>query len=147
MTTVKEHSQVYGTSLTATKTKVSVEAKLDSGTIVWTVDSKPPHNAKLDLPNKSGAYEIVFDLDDDTRGRDLRFDCSYPFWVSENVPCPPPRGLHTDQIEVLACSQHSLTIIDRNDGPARNLRYQLNFRDGRGAREQVDPEIINGGSV
>lgn len=106
----------------------------------------PPEQSKapIDLPAKSGAHEIVFHLLA-TEGLDIRFDPNDPIWVEEGTNCPPSPGIHTDQIKVDSCTHNLLRILDRNDGPARTLTYQLNFV---GADAQpLDPEIRNGGTM
>ena len=129
------------------KTKdVKVRANLGSGGIEWDIDGVRPNASQVDFKRKSGAHEVEFEFDDKTRSG-LRFDCSSPFWVDENTSgsCPPP-GLHTDQIEVMSCKPDKLTVVNRNEGFARMLHYQLNFVDGAGHRIHVDPEFKNGGS-
>ena len=128
------------------KKNVSVTATLGTDGVEWDIDGYEPKKSQIPFPNKSGPCEVDFDFDDRTKSA-LRFDCSSPLWINENTAgaCPPP-GVDTDQIEVLECSPDKLTIVNKNDGCARILHYQLNFVDPAGHRIHVDPEFKNGGS-
>lgn len=126
--------------------KVKVRASLIGGSIDWEVDGIKARDAKLKLHKGSGAHELDFRLDDDT-GLGLAFDTNDPIWVGENIPCPPPRGINSDQISVSACSSANLLTVDENSGRARELRYQLNFVTADGRQEMCDPIIENGGTT
>jgi hypothetical protein len=125
---------------------VKVTATLGAAGIEWDIDGAKPNASCTDFKRKSGSHKVEFKFDDKTEGG-LRFDCSSPIWVNENTSgsCPPP-GVHTDQIEVISCDPDELTILNKNEGVARTLHYQLNFVDGAGHRIHVDPEFKNGGS-
>ena len=131
--------------MTTAKT-VKVEADIVAGVLKWKVDSQAPKDAKLYLPPKSGDAEIEFGLHDNAK-QGLRFDCSNPFWVDEDLVAAqcPGTGIKTDQIEVIECKPASLKITDKNDKHARTLNYRLNFKDSAGIPHDVDPEIKNGG--
>lgn len=126
--------------------KVKVRASIIGSSIDWEIDGKKAKEAKLKLAKDSGAHELDFQLDDDTN-LGLRFDTSDPIWVGENCPCPPPRGINSDQISVTDCTGKSLTMLNQNSGDAREIRYQLNFIGSDGGREMCDPIIENGGGT
>jgi len=124
---------------------VHLKARRENGRIEWDVDFKsPPDNGKvmIDLPNKSGAHDIVFHLVP-TQGLNISFNTCDPIWVDENAQCPPPPGINSDQIGVEDCKDRKLTIRDANSGPGRDLTYQLNFV----GVDPCDPVIRNGGNV
>lgn len=123
------------------------KAKREGKGVAWDLGfQNPPEQSKarVDLPKKSGAHEIVFHLVA-TQGLDIRFDTADPIWVCETGQCPPPKGINTDQITILSCVANLLRIRDSNDGPERILTYQLNFV-GEDA-SPLDPEIKNGGTM
>jgi hypothetical protein len=129
-----------------TKHDIEVKAIANGGTIDWEVDGKKPHKSELKFDRDSGAHEIKFDLDRDRvlKDRGLRFNCTNPIFVHDDVSRCPTSGVD-EQIEVLDCSRDSLTIYDKNFGSPKLLRYQLNFVEDDGASSVCDPIIDNGG--
>jgi len=101
-------------------------------------------HARLHLEKDSGQHAINFQLHDQT-GRDLRFDPNDPIWIGEDCPCPPRRGINSDQMSVTGLSSRSLETVNSNSGRGRDLRYQLNFVDGQGMPSNCDPVIRNDG--
>ena len=126
---------------------VKVKATLVADNVEWTIDGKKPKQSVLTVAPKSGAVKMDFKLNDHS-GRDLRFDTSDPIWIleTEQDMCPGP-GSTSDQISVAECDNKRLSIVNANSGAARTLHYQLNFVDGDGAPEVVDPIIKNGGNT
>lgn len=124
---------------------VKVKAEPAGGGIEWTIDGKKPKDSVHSFGHKTGAQTLNFHLDDRT-GLGLKFD-EDPIWVheSDGHQCPPA-GIDTDQLKVSSVAPGKLSIHNRNDGPARTLHYQLNFVDGSGAAQRVDPVIKNGGT-
>lgn len=125
---------------------IEVKAGANGNSVDWELDGKKPDESKLKLERDSGGHEITFDLDPDhvLKGRGLRFNCAYPIFVHDNVATCPSSGVD-GQIEVLECSRGSLTIFDKNSGPEKMLRYQLNFVEDGGKVQVCDPIIENGG--
>lgn len=122
---------------------IHVKARPEAGGIEWDVDFKgPPDRGKvtIDLPAESGGHDIVFHLVA-TQGLDISFNESDPIWVSEGQQCPPSSGINSTQISVSEIKDKKLTIHDKNNGPAVNLVYQLNFVGA----PPCDPVIRNGG--
>lgn len=114
-------------------------------TVDWKLGfQNPPEQSKarVDLPAKSGPHEIIVHLVA-TQGLDIDFDTTDPIWVTESGQCPPPNGVNSDQIIVASCTRNLLRFVDKNDGPARTLTYQLNFTGA----PALDPEIRNGGTI
>lgn len=127
-----------------TSTKIKVRASLDdSGTIEFEVDGVKAKDARLKVGKDTGPLSIDFELHDQT-GEELRFDAD-PLWAGENSPCPPPQGVNTNQLTVTKQSAGTLSIINQNSGPAREIRYQLNFLAADGSAAPCDPIIDNGG--
>jgi hypothetical protein len=112
--------------------------------IDWDIDGKKPHESKIDFDKGSGPHKIKFRLDDRT-SRDLRFDAANPIWDHKSEAECPPAGSNSDQIEIIDCTDTQLTVVNKNSGEACTLHYQLNFRDGVGSAEPVDPIFKNGG--
>lgn len=115
----------------------------------WDVsDSPSPRGRKkpIVLADESGDHEIRFHLKVQG-GSGWQFKTSDPIWTADNVRCGTLNGLDSDQISVVDCKPHLLTISDKNDGDARLVRYQLNFTDNAGgsAPPACDPAILNGG--
>lgn len=129
------------------KRKVKIEAIRDaSGAIDFEVDGTKANASRIKFEKDSGPHTIEFQLKDRT-GSGLEFDLSDPIWVGEDCPCPPPRGIASDQLSVDRCSADKLSARNANEGRARELRYQLNFRDASGGRQECDPVITNGGGT
>jgi hypothetical protein len=121
-----------------------VAASNDAGGIEFEVDGMKAEHARLHLEKDSGQHAINFQLHDQT-GRDLRFDPNDPIWIGEDCPCPPARGINSDQMNVTDLSSRSLETVNSNSGRGRDLRYQLNFIDGQGMPSNCDPVIRNDG--
>ena len=127
--------------------KVKISAHDDgAGGIEFEVDGIKPHKARLSLEKDSGTHLIEFELHDQS-DRGLKFDSLDPLWVDEDCPCPPAKGLNSDQVELGDCSSDSLKLLNGNWGRQRELRYQLNFVAADGARSICDPVIVNGGGI
>jgi len=119
---------------------VKIDADDSGGSVRFSIDK-----AKISLAKMSGPHEVRFKLDDKTKNGPAVFDQSDPIFYSENEACPKS-GHDSNQISVDSCSDRILVITDTNDGPARTIGYQLNFLYA-GAPAELDPIIINGGSV
>ena len=129
------------------KRKIKITAADDgNGAIDFDVDGHKPHKARLNLDKDSGKHEIEFELHDHS-GHGLKFDADDPIWIDEDCPCPPAKGLNSDQVEVGDCERHSLKLVNGNWGRERELRYQLNFVAEDGSRSICDPVIKNGGGI
>jgi len=115
-----------------------------AGEIEFDVDGTKPQQSRIALAKDSGIHKIHFQLKDQT-GRDLQFDQGDPMWVGEDCDCPPPSGMNSDQLQVTDCSGPKLSTVNKKDGRARELRYQLNFIASDGSRFVCDPVIVNGG--
>jgi len=117
-----------------------------TGPIDWKIDGKKAKDSSIFFAKGSGPQTVKFKLDD-TTGRDLRFDSSSPFWahINEAGQCPP-EGAMNNQTDVVKCTDKELTISNANSGNPCTIRYQLNFVDGSGNREPVDPDFKNGGT-
>ena len=127
-----------------TSTKVKVRASLDaSGAIEFEVDGVKAKDARLKVGKGTGPLSIDFELHDQT-GQGLRFGAD-PLWAAESSPCPPPRGLNTNQLTVTNQSAGTLSITNQNSGASREIRYQLNFLAADGSQAPCDPIIDNGG--
>lgn len=100
----------------------------------------------VDLPKGSGPWKFKIRLENDT-GLKLSYNDARPIDVGESCGCPPPEGIHSDQIcDVNLKSNDMLEFTDRNDGGPVDLRYQLNFVDGnKQPVDSLDPIIRNGG--
>jgi hypothetical protein len=126
---------------------VKVRAILnDAGGIEFEVDGVKAKHARLKLDKDSGAHTIDFKLQDHS-GRGVQFDTVNPIHVGENVPCPPPQGINSDQFGVTSCDAERLSTVNQNSGAARELRYQLNFVAADGSQLDCDPIIDNGGGT
>ena len=130
-----------------TRHTIEVKAVANGHSIDWEVDRKKPEQARLKLDRNSGGHEITFDLDPDQalKNRGLRFQCAAPIFVHDEVATCPNSGVDK-QIDVLECSRGTLKIFDKNTGPEKLLRYQLNFVESNGGAQVCDPIIENGGS-
>lgn len=129
------------------KNKVIVRASDDgSGGIAFDVDGVKAEHARLRLDKDSGEHELTFELHDHSN-RALAFDASDPIWVGEDCVCPPPKGIHSDQILGVTASGKSLELTNTNSGEPRELRYQLNFIAADGSPWACDPIIENGGGI
>ena len=114
------------------------------GGIDWDIDGKKPHESKIHFAPGTGPHTVKFKLQDSS-GRDLRFDPSNPIWDHVSETECPANGAKSGQIEVVNCQDKMLTIRNRNSGDPCTLHYQLNFVDGGGSAEPVDPIFHNGG--
>ena len=126
--------------------EVQVTAKGGSnGPIDWEIDGQKPKQSSIEFPHRTGPHTIHFKLDDQT-GRDLQFHSTEAFWADKNDEkrCPP-RGGTTEQTRVVASGSDRLTVLNHNKGEPCTICYQLNFVDGDGRSEEVDPEFKNGG--
>ena len=73
-----------------------------------------------------------------------------PEWIYEGNDCPPPKGVDSKQIpeQHIECDASVLSFVDKNNGKARTLTYQLNFEDSKGRPvTPLDPQIKNGGGT
>ena len=110
----------------------------------WSLGAQnPPQSGKaiVDVPKGDPGREIVIHLVP-THGLDIQFDTSDPLWATETGQCPPPRGIDTDQLEVVSCTDRKLTLFDSNSRKCV-ITYQMNFVGAA----PFDPEIRNGGRV
>jgi hypothetical protein len=123
--------------------KVTANGEAGAG-IDWDIDGKKPHESKIHFGKGTGAHTVKFKLHD-ASGRDLRFDTANPIWDHVSETDCPPKGAKSGQIEVVDCDDRRLTIRNKNSGNACTLHYQLNFVDGGGSAEPVDPIFHNGG--
>ena len=126
---------------------VKVEAKSGSGgDIDWEIDGTKAKDSKINFKKDDVDVVVKFKLDDDT-DRGLRFNQQSPIWVHENEQgqCPPI-GASNEQIEVLSCDDHTLSLINKN-AKESTLRYQLNFVDEGNNAQPCDPEFKNGGKT
>ena len=123
--------------------KVTASGGQGSG-LDWDIDGKKPHESSIKFEKDTGPHEVKFKLKDSS-GRDLRFDPAGPIWSHKHETDCPPHGAESDQIEIVKCTDKELTITNKNSGDACTLHYQLNFVDGRGGAEPVDPVFKNGG--
>jgi hypothetical protein len=127
--------------------KVKVRAtETPAGDIEFDIDGVKASQSRINLRKDGGAHAINFALKDST-GKGLQFDTRDPIWVGEDCPCPPPRGINSDQLRVTDCEPKRLSTVDQNCGRARDLRYQLNFTTADGSRATCDPVIKNGGGT
>lgn len=126
---------------------IKVKASVDQGgDIDFELNGVKAEQFHLKLPKDSGAHALEFELKDHTK-RGLEFDQGDPIWVGEDCPCPPPSGVNSDQLNVHSCTADRLTAHNANEGRARDLRYQLNFKAADGSRTNCDPVITNGGGT
>jgi hypothetical protein len=117
----------------------------------WCVDDSPaPRPKKKTRPvvvePASGPHDIVFELRP-PRNLDWKFD-SPPISATDNVGCPPPDGLSSNQLvnPRLDGKKQVLTVTDLNNDEARLIRYKLHFLNEKGDPLPVcDPVILNGG--
>jgi len=114
-----------------------------AGGIDWDLDGKKPHQSQIDFPKGTGARDVAFKLFDRT-GRNLRFDSAAPIWDHVHDTDCPPSGAASGQIDIVDCSDKQLSVNNKNSA-ACTLHYQLNFVDGNGQAEAVDPMFKNGG--
>ena len=124
--------------------EVTFTASIANGAVAWEVNGAPAKEHRTRIPPGSKPQKIRFIIDDNS-GRSLRFDCGFPFQISEQAGCPPPEEIASNQVEVLSCQPKRLVIRDRNTGDRRDLHYQLNVVDKHGNRAPCDPIIENGG--
>ena len=126
---------------------VKVTATADQfGVVDFDIDGVKAKQARMKLAKDSGAQAIDFELRDQT-GKGLQFDTNDPIWVGEDCPCPPQRGINSDQITIGGASASRLSTVNSNSGRARELRYQLNFLTNDGSALNCDPVIENGGGI
>ena len=123
---------------------VEFTARKEGDEVVWDdPDGNPAKHHRTHVPKGHPPHHIDFTFKDKT-GLGLRFDESDPFHVWENDGCPPP-GIATDQIDVVHSDPGKVRILNRNSGPQRTLRYQLNVVAKDGQRWPCDPIIDNDG--
>ena len=117
-----------------------------SGPIDWEIDGKKAKDSSIFFEKGSGPHTVKFKLDDKT-GRDLRFDDGSPFWahINEAGECPPKDATNS-QTGVVKCTDKELTVSNANSGNPCTIRSQLNFVDGAGNPQSVDPDFKNGGT-
>ena len=115
---------------------------------IWRLDDCDPpkkDRIKLDFPQHAGPQDIIITLVDRS-GKYLKF-AKNPLSVSEDGTCPPPDGIHSDQIRDVNREDSKLTFTDLNQGKQRTLIYKLDFVDRKGNPvAPLDPEIKNGGN-
>ena len=103
-------------------------------------------NGKVDLsitPNPinvpPGNHDIVFALVSET-STPTTFDTEDPIYYASGHGCPSS-GKNCPQLDVVSCTDDTLTVGDNNDAP-NTIGYQLNFLTGS-KKEHLDPIIIN----
>lgn len=125
--------------------KVKIRAAVDAnGAVEFDLDGMKAEHHRLKLGKDEGPHSINFELQDHS-GKELSFDTANPIWAGENCPCPPPQGLNSQQLSVDGCDPQTLTLVNKNSGAPREIRYQLNFIAADGSIARCDPIIDNGG--
>lgn len=129
--------------------RVWVRARDVGGQIEFDVDDNnnpPPGKKKPFLFGPgTGQHEIVFHLIDN--GVQIEFNQQDPIWTEDNVNCGNLTGRNSGQIFPTDARANRLTVLNMNDGPARLVRYQLNFLYSvdNSPAPACDPAILNGG--
>ena len=101
--------------------------------------SGPQSYPKVDLPAKSGAHLLVFNIDSDT----VKFSPTAPFWVRKDAK-PDASNNTSAQFPLYKIQNEGkqLIVAACND-IAGEFQYQLNV----GAHDPLDPVILNGGGI
>jgi hypothetical protein len=121
----------------------------------WAVNGGQEQDPPIDLPNKSGSWNIDLQLHDFT-GLGLEFDSSNPddvMWVHKGTGCPGGKG-SGGQMNFKSVGRSGpnpndpldlLKVNDDNQGAACDLHFMLHFKAGQ-KKYQYDPIIRNGGT-
>jgi hypothetical protein len=86
-----------------------------------------------------GQHQIVIGLNSQTNEATV-FDADDPVYYANGHGCPNS-GKNCDQLNVVSCTDTTLTLGDNNNAP-NTIGYQLNFRTGN-KPQHLDPIIIN----
>jgi hypothetical protein len=123
---------------------VEFTARMEGDKVAWDgPDGNPAKHHRVHVPKGHPPHHIDFTFKDKT-GLGLKFEDGDPFHVWEGDGCPPA-GIATDQIDVVDSHPNKIRILNRNSGPPRSLRYQLNVIGKDGAKWPCDPIIDNDG--
>lgn len=110
----------------------TVTADDEGSKVALSVDPNP-----IQVP--PGNHDIVFALISNT-STPTTFDTEDPIFYANGHGCPSS-GRNCDQLNVVSCTDNSLTVGDNNNAP-NTIGYQLNFITGN-KKERLDPIIIN----
>lgn len=110
----------------------TVTADDEGSKVALSVDPNP-----IQVP--PGNHDIVFALVSNT-STPTTFDTEDPIFYANGHGCPSS-GRNCDQLNVVSCTDNSLTVGDNNNAP-NTIGYQLNFITGN-KKEHLDPIIIN----
>lgn len=125
---------------------------------IWQIDNGPWYSGPILLANRSGDYDVDFDLDDRT-GLQLEFmpNADEAIWI--NSACCPFQGSGNDDKQQIrdktVASRRQLKLKNDNSGEPCVLHYRLRFNgaawnsaNGNNyvAPYGIDPEFRNGGS-
>lgn len=111
----------------------TVTATDENGKVQFTIDKNP-----INVPR--GQHQIVFALDDQTTNGPAKFNTADPVYYAVGNNCPSS-GKNCGQLDVISCSDSTLTVADGNDA-TNTIGYRLNFYY-QNQKKDLDPIIVN----
>lgn len=123
----------------------------------WAANGSQPQDPPIDLPSKSGSWDIDLQLHDFT-GLGLEFESSNPddvMWVHKGSGCPTGKGNGGGQVKFKSVGKTGpnpndpldlLQVSDDNQGAACDLHFMLCFKAGS-KKYKYDPIIRNRGTT
>ena len=141
----------------ANKVVVRVFANMVGNKVVfthdWATNGGQEQDPPIDLPAKSGKWDVDIQLHDFT-GLGLEFDQKTnkgadDMWVHKGKGCPAGKGNGGGHVTFNSVTNDVLTVTDNTDGNGQpcDLHFMLRFNDAQGKKKQYDPIIRNGGTT
>ena len=119
----------------------------------WRANGGQPHDPPIELPPKSGQWDLDIQLHDFTK-RGLVFDAQTnkgadDMWVHKGNGCPPGKGSGGGHVTFHGVTNNQLKASDNTNGNGEpcDLHFMLRFKEPRGKKHPYDPIIRNGGTT
>lgn len=119
----------------------------------WAANGGQEHDPPIDLPAKSGPWDLDIQLHDCT-GLGLEFESKKNngadvMWVHKGKGCPTAKGNGGGHVTFKSITSAQLNVSDDTTGNGEpcDLHFMLRFKDAGGKKHQYDPIIRNGGTT
>jgi hypothetical protein len=119
----------------------------------WSANGGDPQDPPIDLPPKSGHWDLEIQLHDFT-GLGLEFESKTnhgadDMWVHKGKGCPKGKGNGGGHVTFNSVTSDRLGVSDNTNGNGQpcDLHFMLCFKDAQGKKHPYDPIIRNGGTT
>jgi hypothetical protein len=119
----------------------------------WRANAGDPQDPPIDLPAKSGQWDLNIQLHDCT-GLGLEFETKKnkgadDMWVHKGNGCPPAKGDGGGHVTFTDVTSDLLKARDNTNGNGEpcDLHFMLRFKDKDRKKHLYDPIIRNGGTT